>query len=429
MLIANYFFMNKINKVSIIVPCYNEIKTLGKILDLLKNLDLGVPFEVIIVDDGSTDGSADVLHDWKSKQLPNFKFLQHQQNQGKGAAIQTALKVATGDYICMQDADLEYNPLEIKKLVNYTQANNTLAVYGSRNRNIKNKYLYPHFFWGSKILYVLINWLYHNKLTDPETCYKLIKKELLDFISLTEKGFGIEIEITAKLSNINIQIHEVSISYHPRSFKDGKKITAVDGAKALWLILKYKVRDLQYGLVDKLIRHIRIKAALPFLQSKNKYSLLDVGCGRQARLGWSLRKKVSQYTGIDNSLDQLDILNLKLLPGNIENLSELVPPDSHDTIIALALIEHIDNPDIFLRACYNIIKSGGKIILTTPPPRSKFILELISRMGIIDRREIDEHKNYFTLIDLTKMLESTGFSIVTKKHFLVGFNSLIVAKK
>jgi len=134
---------------------------------------------------------------------------------------------------------LEYDPDDIQKLVTYAETNNAKVVYGSRNKGNRSKYIYPHYYYGAKLISTLLNIIYRQKLSDPETCYKLILTDLMKRIHLSENGFGIEIELTAKISKLKIPIHEVSISYSPRSFEEGKKIRAKDGIRALWLIIKF----------------------------------------------------------------------------------------------------------------------------------------------------------------------------------------------
>lgn len=229
-----------IKKLSIIVPVFNEVGQVNVMFRKLRNLKLGRrKKEIILVDDGSTDGSREWL-----KAVQGSKLVLHKKNMGKGAAIRSGLDVATGDYVIIQDADNEYNPEEIKWLVEKAEKDNLLAVYGSRDGGIKNKYLYPHYYWGSKILAGMINLLFHQKLTDPETGYKLIQTDLFRLLEIKQPGFGVEIEITAKIARLGLKIGEVPITYAPRSFAQGKKIQVRDGLEAVVLIGKYYLRNL-----------------------------------------------------------------------------------------------------------------------------------------------------------------------------------------
>ena len=232
-------------KLSILIPCFNEIRTLPQVIQKLSNLGFPLTQEVIIIDDASTDGTREYLEQLRNEQRANWKVIFHTKNLGKGAAVRTGLAEATGDYVIIQDADLEYDPADIQSLVACAKTNNALAVYGSRNTGIKNKYLYPHFYYGSKALTWLLQILFRQKISDPETCYKLIHAELFRFLDIQEKGFGIEIEISAKLLSFHIPIFEVPIHYSARSFAEGKKIRYRDGIKVLWAIVKWRFWPLE----------------------------------------------------------------------------------------------------------------------------------------------------------------------------------------
>lgn len=227
-------------KLSIIIPVYNEKNTILEILKKIEtnNLtDLGFEKEIIIVDDGSTDGTLEILKGLEK----NYKIIYHPKNQGKGAAIRTGLKYATGDYTIIQDADLEYDPKDYKKLLECAIKNNAQVVYGSRNLNPKNKYSSLLYYLGGVFLTFLTNILYNAKITDEATGYKLFKTEFLKSIPLDSKGFEFCPEITAKIAKRKIKIYEVPISYYPRSIKAGKKIKWwKDGLKAAWALIKYR---------------------------------------------------------------------------------------------------------------------------------------------------------------------------------------------
>ena len=231
----------RIRKLSIIVPVFNEEKTVGEVIKRLSDLVIkGIKKEVIIVDDGSVDGTTESLRKQSKSKSKDFKFIFKNKNEGKGAAIKTGLKYATGDYVIVQDADLEYHPREIKKLVRLAEKTGTSVIYGTRNRGISNRYAYPVLYWGAKPLIWMINILYCQNLSDPECCYKLIRRDLLDF-EIEEKGFGMEVELTAKLAKKKIKILEVPIAYIPRTYTQGKKITVIDGVRAVWLAIKWAI--------------------------------------------------------------------------------------------------------------------------------------------------------------------------------------------
>ena len=235
----------KLTKLSIIVPAYNEGNTIHLILDKIKAVDLinKIDKEIIIVNDYSTDNTDAAINNYIA-QNPNLKILyfKHKKNMGKGAALHTGIKKATGEYLVIQDADLEYDPKEYNDLLKPVLMGEADIVYGSRFAGGK-----PHrvlFFWhtiGNKILTGLSNMFTNLNLTDMETCYKLFDTKIIQNISLKEKRFGFEPEVTAKVSRVpNIRIYEVGISYYGRTYQDGKKIGWKDGVRAIYCILKYR---------------------------------------------------------------------------------------------------------------------------------------------------------------------------------------------
>lgn len=228
--------MAKMNLLSIIVPVYNEKKTIREILRRLEKVRMDK--EVIVVDDGSTDNTTKILKGLEKK----FKIIYHSQNQGKGAAVRTGLKQAQGDYLLIQDADLEYDPQDIPRLLKPIRAGKTEVVYGSRfTGEHKNM-----FFWhmmANKFLTLLANLLYNTTLSDMEVCYKLFTRDSLKGVSLQENRWGFDPEITAKVLKKGIRIYEVPISYTGREFSEGKKIRWRDGFSILWTLIKYRFFD------------------------------------------------------------------------------------------------------------------------------------------------------------------------------------------
>ena len=226
-------------KLSIIIPCYNEKEHLPKLISLVKRSPVEDK-EIILVDDGSSDGTTELI---KSNLEPIVdKVIYHHKNLGKGAAIRSALKHVTGDMVIIQDADLEYDPDEYPKLIAPIIDGKADVVYGSRFLGGGPHRV--HLFWhyvGNKFLTLLSNMFTNLNLTDMETGYKLFRTEIIKGIALKEKGFGIEPEITAKVAKTKCRIYEVGISYYGRSYKEGKKISWKDGFKAIFVILKYSI--------------------------------------------------------------------------------------------------------------------------------------------------------------------------------------------
>ena len=221
---------------SVVMPVYNEVNTIEEIVSRVLSVDLNI--ELIIVDDCSTDGTREKL--FKMPLLSNLTIFYPMPNQGKGVALREGFKHVSGDYVIIQDADLEYDPNEYHKLLEPVKKDNADVVYGSRFiGGDSHRVLY---FWhslGNKFITLLSNMFTNLNLTDIETCYKLIRTDVLRKINIEQNRFGFEPEITAKLSKMNLKIYEVGISYYGRSYDEGKKIGWKDGFIAIYCIIKY----------------------------------------------------------------------------------------------------------------------------------------------------------------------------------------------
>ena len=233
-----------ISKLSIIIPAYNEERTIHLILDKVRDVELtgGISKELIIVNDCSSDDTEGAIQRYRTANPElDIQYHAHAVNQGKGAALHTGIGKASGDYLIIQDADLEYDPEEYNDLLKPVLSGFADVVYGSRFQGSK-----PHrilFFWhtiGNKFLTTLSNMFTNLNLTDMETCYKLFRTDLIQGLNLTEKRFGFEPEVTAKISRIReVRIYEVGISYYGRTYEEGKKIGWKDGVRAIYCILKF----------------------------------------------------------------------------------------------------------------------------------------------------------------------------------------------
>jgi dolichol-phosphate mannosyltransferase len=228
-------------KLSIVISVFNEKDTLLKVLDKIEKvpLPLGWEREIVLTDDFSTDGSRELI-----KNLPEkYKKVFHEKNRGKGAGIHSGLKLATGDYVIIQDADSEYDPDDYLKLINALDENHQV-VYGSRNL-IPNPRFSSAYYYGGKSVTLLANLLFHSHLTDVNTCYKLMPTTLMKSLNLEQARFSFCEEVTAKILQRGIEIKEVPVSYNPRKIEEGKKIRLSDGVNAFITLIKYKFKN--YG--------------------------------------------------------------------------------------------------------------------------------------------------------------------------------------
>jgi glycosyltransferase involved in cell wall biosynthesis len=226
-------------KLSVVIPCYNEKQTIREIVEKVKGINIS-GLEVIVVDDCSTDGTRELL----VKEVEPFveKIIYHEKNMGKGAALRTGFKAATGDGVVVQDADLEYDPNELPAMLDLIISDKADVVFGSRFAGGG-----PHrvvYFWhmvGNRFLTLLSNMFTNINLTDMETCYKMFRRDVIHSIEIEENRFGFEPEITAKVARGNNRIYEIGISYYGRTYAEGKKIGWKDGFRAIYAILKYNI--------------------------------------------------------------------------------------------------------------------------------------------------------------------------------------------
>ena len=230
----------RITKLSIIIPCFNEEKTLQECLERVMEItDEHLSLEIIIVDDNSTDRSLSIARELESK-FPEISVLHHETNQGKGACLRTGFQKANGDFVTVQDADLENNPMELRKLLVPLINNDADMVIGSRflSAGSHGSPSLWHYF-GNRFLTFLSNIFTGLNLTDMETCYKVFKRETIQNIEIEENRFGVEPELVAKIVDMNLRILEIGISYHGRTYKEGKKIGLKDGLRAIYCIIHY----------------------------------------------------------------------------------------------------------------------------------------------------------------------------------------------
>ena len=232
-----------VHTLSIIIPAYNEEKTIAKLLQRVLDADLGtgIERELIVVNDCSTDSTEQIVEDFIAHHADApIVYLKHEKNYGKGMAVRTGIRAVTGDYIVMQDADLELDPNDFKKMLPFLLSGEYHVVYGSRFLAEENSHTYFSYQLGGKFLSVMTNILYRQHITDEPTCYKMFTADLLKSIPLDCEGFEFCPEVTAKVSRLGYKIKEVPIRYYPRSIEEGKKLRLSDGLKAIGTLLKYR---------------------------------------------------------------------------------------------------------------------------------------------------------------------------------------------
>lgn len=227
---------------SIIIPLYNEEKTIKLVLEKIDEIFkiASYKYEVIIVDDGSTDNSVSIVERAIKNLNDSYKLYRAERNQGKGAAIRLGLQYVKGEYVIIQDADLECDPRDILTMIDYVQTNKLSVLYGSRILNKQNHCPNKLFYLGGRLVTLATNILYLQNITDEPTCYKLFKTEILKKINLKCNGFEFCPEVTAKISKMGYKIKEIPISYYPRTIEEGKKLSWFDGIKAIWTLIRYR---------------------------------------------------------------------------------------------------------------------------------------------------------------------------------------------
>jgi glycosyltransferase involved in cell wall biosynthesis len=405
-------------KLSILVPVYNERTLVERSLDAVLNAPLpeDMEREVVVVDDCSTDGTSQILNRL-AREHPAIRLHRHSVNQGKGAAVRTAIEHATGEFSLIQDADLEYDPADYPKLMRPLLDGRADAVFGSRYLAGEQRRVLPY--WHSQINQFLTwfsNMFCNLALTDMETCYKAFRTDLLKSIPIRSNRFGIEPEITMKCAKRKLRIYEVPISYHGRTYEEGKKIGWKDGLKALAAIL-------YFWLVDDLYVQPYGRAHLNNLTGTPAYvswvvnllrphlgdRVLELNAGIGTMSGRLLGRRL-QYYATERDPLYLHALNNRFLRTPHVQVRELNPENAQDyakleqrfdTVLCLNVLEYAGDAEAVVRAACSVLDDGGVLVVLAPQGRALF--------GSLDRTM--GHRRRFAPADVEQILKNAGLSI------------------
>jgi glycosyltransferase involved in cell wall biosynthesis/phospholipid N-methyltransferase len=421
---------------SVLVPVYNEQYLVATSLARLEILETSPhldKIQVIVVDDCSSDGTAEVLREFQAKldpKNPKFEwvFLRHERNGGKGAAIRTALERATGAITVIHDADLEYHPRDLLRIVKVFEEEGADAVFGSRfaGGEARRALLYRHEL-GNRLLTFLTNWVTNVNLTDMETCYKAVRTDLLKSIPLTSNDFRLEPELTIKLAKREARIFEIPISYSGRTYQEGKKINWRDGVRALWAILRFALSDAVYRedehgsqILSRLARAPRFNAWMAdTIRPHCGEKVLEIGSGT----GNLTRRLVPRNTYVASDVNPLYLQTLRSLTADRPYLDvtltdvtqgETFPdvPGGFDTVVCLNVIEHVDDDVSALANIRKVLGPDGKAIVLVPQGPGVF--------GTLD--EILGHRRRYTEETLRRLASEAGFEVQEILRFnRVGF--------
>jgi glycosyltransferase involved in cell wall biosynthesis len=373
--------VQRFRKLSVLMPVYNEVRTLRNIITRVLHAPVELEVELIIVDDGSTDGSREVIQQMALSD-PRIRYIFHPKNMGKGAAIRTGIGHLTGDLTLIQDADLEYNPADYPVLLRPMLEGIADVVYGSRF--LAGQYRRVLYFWhtlANWILTLCCNVLNDTNLTDMETGYKLIRTDILKALPLSSNGFELEVELTTKLSRWDLRVYEVPISYQGRTYSEGKKIGMRDAFRALWSMIKYRFFSTRftthegYYILQSVRRARRFNCWLihqlePYLGER----VLEAGCGIGNLSELLLDSK--QLVCVDNDKFYVDLIERRF--GHLENVCvhqvdlsvkedySTIGEAEPETIICINVLEHIDADTEVLESFYEVLQPGGCLIVLVP---------------------------------------------------------------
>jgi glycosyltransferase involved in cell wall biosynthesis len=428
-------------RLSVLVPVYNEVATVQTLLERV--MAVPIPKQIIVVDDCSRDGTQDVLDRFaatvRDDAMNRLLVLKHAQNQGKGAAVRTAVAHAVGEITLIQDADLEYDPNDYPKLLQPILDGHADVVFGSRFSGSPRRVL---MFWhtvANRLLTMLSNMCTNMNLTDMETCYKAFRTEILQRIPIRSNRFGLEPELTAKVARLRCRIYEVPISYHGRQYTEGKKIGWKDAFSAVWTILRFRVvgdvgrEDAGFTTlqrVEGLRRYNRFMWELvePFIGRH----ILEIGSGTGLMTRYLAAR--GRLTATDLDAEYVELLgrtfagnpNVEVRQLDLARLAENgLPQATYDTVICSNVLEHIEDDAGALAAMRSALAPGGRVVLVVPAIKALY--------GEIDRA-IHHHRRY-SRVEIETKLRAAGLDVEHVSAFnLLGvpgwwFNSVVLKRK
>ncbi len=412
-------------KLSVVIPVYNERFLVEELIQRV--LSVSAPeireMEVLVVDDGSKDGSQEILRRIAAENPDRIRLLEQGKNQGKGAAIRRGIAEATGDLILFQDADLEYDPRDYPRLIRPFLEDGADVVYGSRFLpSDRRRVLYYRHSLGNRFLTTVSNWFTDLNLTDMETCYKVFRAPLLKSIPIRSNDFAMEPEITAKVAKRESRIFEVPISYMGRTYREGKKIGWTDAVKAFRTMVKYRFIDDVYA-EDEYGSHILTSlekarqfnrwmadAISPYVGAR----VLEIGAGIGNITSWLLPRDL--YLASDINPHYIDYLKnlalgkpyLKVARIDLEDAACFEPWNGQfDTVVCLNVLEHVRDPLLALRNMHDVLAPGGRLVLYVPAGQNLY--------SSLD--EVLGHRVRYSQEMLREELQKTGFTIETMHDF------------